>query len=272
MALMRPSRPANASVATILEAAQEAIERAVDSLPVFETSALCLADMPHFHRNEIVVGRVVGRGGFCVVKEINEIRLRSKTMRDGRADGGKVDSSGKLWLKKGKRSYLDSRSSLDRSLGSVSKAGVDSDIASREFLARRVLAKKGGRFVIKQVESTLLDTDRVTYLKGIIDLAMETKYLASLDHPNILKLRGVSWDSPHCGTDSFLILDHLQDTLPKKLNSWMNTDRATRGITGFMTGGKRKAAGLLTERILVAYDIAVGMAYIHRQEIVAGFD
>ena len=259
---------ANASVATILEAAREVIERAVDNHPaVFETSALCLAEVPHFHRNEIVVGHIVGRGGFCVVKEINEIRLQSKVMRDGRADGGEVDSSGK-WSMKGRRSYHDSRSSLDRSQGSVGK--TDTDIASRELLARRVLAKKGGKFVIKQVEPALLNTDRVTYLKGIVDLAMETKYLASLDHPNILKLRGVAWDNSGCAKDYFLVLDRLQETLPKKLNSWMNTDRATKGITGFLTGGKRKASGLLTERILVAYDIAVGMAYIHRQDSVAG--
>lgn len=273
--LENASSYANASIETILNKAREVIEHEVERNPVLEASAQCLEDMPHFRRKEIVVGRVVGRGGFCVVKELNEIRLTrsSKSKRGGTestsSTNGDPDSSGK-WSRAPKRNlnrHMSSRSSLDRSVGTLSSrhVGVDTDIASREFLARRVLAKQGGKFVIKQVEPELLNSDRVTFLKGIIDLAMETKYLASLDHPNILKLRGVSWDSPYRVLDYFLVLDHLRETLPKKLNSWMLAERATKGITGFMTGGKRKATGLLTERILVAYDIAVGMAYIHRQ-------
>jgi len=266
---------ADASIETILNTAREVIEHEVERNPVLEASAHCLEDMPHFRRKEIVVGRVIGRGGFCVIKELNEIRLtRSrKSMRAGGTEttsstNGDPDSSGK-WSMAAKRNFsrhMSSRSSLDRSVGTSSRhGGVDTDIASREFLARRVWGKQGGKFVIKQVEPELLNSDRVTFLKGIIDLAMETKYLASLDHPNILKLRGVCWDSPYRVLDYFLVLDYLQETLTKKLNSWMLADRATKGITGFMTGGKRKATGLLTERILVAYDVAVGMAYIHRQ-------
>ena len=245
---------ANASVATILETARNVIEYEVDGHPVFGSSEHGLDDMPLFYRDEIVEGRVVGRGGFCVVKEIKEIRLHSKSIRGGctetgnSGDGDVAASFGKFNLA-GNRNVdplIGTRSSLDRSLGTSSRAGVDTDIASREFMARRVLAKRGGKFVVKKVEPELLNTDRVTYLKGIIDLAMEAQYLATMDHPNILKLRGVCCHSPYQSTGYFLVLDHLQVTLPKKLNAWMLQDRATKGITGFMTGGSAERLWAMT--------------------------
>jgi len=270
--LENASSYANASIETILDTAKEVIEREADLNPIFQDCTETLEELPHFRRNEMVVGRVIGRGGFCVVRELAEIRLQRKggggheteSSVSDRDSSGRWTSGASLRKKRLSRG-LSSRSSMDRSQG---KAGVDTDISSREFLARRVYSKKGGKFVLKQVEPELLQTDRATYLKGIIDLAMETKYLASLDHPNIIKLRAVCWDSPYRMLDYFLVLDYLCETLPKKLNSWMLADRATKGVTGFMTGGRKKATGLLTERILVAYDIAVGMSYIHSQQII----
>ena len=274
----------DASNDTILETAKDAIESEAARYPAIEASAEVLEALPHFRSSEMEMGRVVGRGGFCVVRELNEIRLRSTTKsrkpfsREPRNSGEDTESSyndiidgdtSGRWTRappaKGRR-HMTSRNSLDHSSGS--RSGVDTDIGSREFLARRVWSKKGGKYVIKQVEPELLQTDRVTFLKGVIDLAMETKYLACLDHPHVLKLRGVCFDSPYRVMDYFIVLDYLQDTLSKKLNSWMLVDRATKGVTGFMTRGKRKSHSLLTERLVVAYDIAVAMAYIHSRDII----
>ena len=45
----------------------------------------------------------------------------------------------------------------------------------------------------------------------------------------------------------------------------MHATRATKGVTGLITGGKRKVNALLTDRLLVAYDIAEAMDYLHER-------
>ena len=54
-------------------------------------------------------------------------------------------------------------------------SSVDSEITSREYLARRVWSSGGGKYVVKQVERSFVQTDKVTFLKGIIDLALGSK-------------------------------------------------------------------------------------------------
>lgn len=139
--------------------------------------------------------------------------------------------------------------------------------STREYLARRLWAN-AGKYVVKEVEPELYYSDRITFLKGVIDLALETKYLASLSHPHVLKLRGVSKNSPFEELGYFVILDRLEETLSKRLTSWMQRKRATRGITGAITGGKAKVDKLFTERLLVAYDIAEAMDYLHGRRII----
>lgn len=284
--LANPDSYWNASIETIYETANRVIEHETSRCPLLLAANDALLDnLPHFSRKEIIIGRVVGRGGFCVVRELHEIRLQSKKTKS--SSDKSTESSGQTAIidddESGHRrntavpfqkptEILDQplcvpTSLMDHGLART-MSGLDTDISSREFLARRVWGKKGGKFVIKQVEPDFLQNDRVTFLKGIIDLALEAKYLASLDHPNILKIRGVSCESPCRDTQYFLVLDYLQVTLPKRLNAWMLADRATKGITGFITRGKRRSSKLLTEKLLVAYDVAVGMAYIHSQNII----
>jgi serine/threonine protein kinase len=242
---------------------------------------------PRFDRSEIKTGRVVGRGGFCVVSEIREIRLEtvprrsSKSSHRSHTTGGSDPSTPRrgilgMWKRMGISSQsvsgIASLDSSNRSMSSKNGNGVGGgeieDIGSRTFLARQVWTKKGGKFVIKQVNSDLILTDKVTFLKGVIDIAMEAKFLACLNHPNIIELRGESSRTPFETTEYFMILDYLPETLPYRLNHWMHTKRATQGITGlvtsFGTGNNQKVSRLMTERLLVAYDIAAAGDYLHR--------
>jgi hypothetical protein len=77
---------------------------------------------------------------------------------------------------------------------------------------------------VKQLSSELKNTDKITYLKGIVDLPMETRILASLDHENIIKLEAVSV----CDAFSegyFIVLEKVSETLSKKVQGWMDIDR-----------------------------------------------
>lgn len=225
---------------TLRRAAQQVIEREQARCTIFSPDAE--SALPRFETTELQLGRVLGRGGFCAVREIVNVKLSDQQQ----------PREALRW--KRKRSE-----EIENTLREVS---------SREELARKIYNKKGGRFVVKYVEPELLETDRVTFLKGLIDLALETKYLASLSHTHILRIRGISAQSPLDDLHGFIVIDQLTDILSKRLTAWMHTKRSTRGIAGLVSGGKAKKTKLLIERLLVAYDIADVLAYLHSRNII----
>eukprot|EP00527_Entomoneis_sp_CCMP2396_P004335 CAMPEP_0198140306 /NCGR_PEP_ID=MMETSP1443-20131203/3484_1 /TAXON_ID=186043 /ORGANISM="Entomoneis sp., Strain CCMP2396" /LENGTH=423 /DNA_ID=CAMNT_0043802679 /DNA_START=40 /DNA_END=1311 /DNA_ORIENTATION=+ len=216
--------------------------------------------LPRFERSELITPKVVGRGGFGVVREIQSIQLKELA--------GEEDSS----AKSKQRNFFGGRDSA--SIGSFSSknarslATLEADLSSREQLARQVWKRKGGKYVVKEIEKEFFHTNRVTFLKGMIDLAMEAKFLATLNHPHIISFRGLSIKEPTEDMSYFLVLDHLEEILPKRLNAWMQQKRASQGITGALTGGRKRSKHLLTDRILVAYDVAGVMAYLHSRGII----
>jgi hypothetical protein len=84
------------------------------------------------------------------------------------------------------------------------------------------------------------------------DLALEAEFLASLVHPNIIKLRGISHGgatSFHNGPSGyFLVIDRLFDTLDAKMRQWrrdtpklQRMSSMKRSITkSFTSSGKSK--------------------------------
>ena len=62
------------------------------------------------------------------------------------------------------------------------------------------------------------------YIYKPSDLALEAEFLASLVHPNIIKLRGISHGGAtgfHNGPSGyFLVIDRLFDTLDAKMRQW----------------------------------------------------
>ena len=88
--------------------------------------------------------------------------------------------------------------------------------------------------------------------------------MASLSHPNIIKLRGMA----AAGTAGFatmsergyfLLLDRLQCTLEHKLDHWRNFERAVDG---------KNNRGFLAERLHVAFDVAAALSYLHANNVV----
>jgi serine/threonine protein kinase len=255
--LRNPDRFVNASEATLLEVAKEVVEKEVSRSRIFQNAVAAESQLPYFHLSELILGRVVGRGGFGVVRELNEIRLLS--------ENGSKDSA-RMW------SGLGSARRLRRAASSQSASNehdeLDTSSSRREFLARRVWSDKGGKYVVKQVEPSLLHTDRVTFLKGTIDIVLEAHFLTSLQYPHILQLKGLPRFSPFREIGYFLVLEYLQESLPERLNEWWHSMRRTRGVTGFITGNKKKATNLLLDRLLVAYDVADVMDFLHGKHII----
>jgi serine/threonine protein kinase len=68
---------------------------------------------------------------------------------------------------------------------------------------------------------------------GVEDLVHETTMLASLDHPNIIKIHGraggVDPRSSRLGDGFFILLDRLQDTLMDRMDHWKNQNSGKKG-------------------------------------------
>lgn len=249
----------------VIGTASGIVDKAQQTSSIF--NSLAEDRIPVFETQELSLGHVVGRGGFCVVRELNGLLLDRASVVHGASSVGGGDKD-------------DCISELDGSAG-----GYEEDILSREDLAKRVTRSnkarrkrqssssssrvKIGRYVVKQLSDEIKVAKDVNLLKGITDLWIESKFLASLNHPNILKLRGMSF-SPSVSKDDgmFIIIDCLKETFSTKLKTWMHKDRRTKGVTGFFTGGKKKVNRLLEDRLQAAYDVADAMSYLHSKKIV----
>jgi serine/threonine protein kinase len=106
------------------------------------------------------------------------------------------------------------------------------------------------------------------YITGAADLVVEAKFLASLEHPNIIKLRGMAAS----GTQGFakmeekgyfLLLDRLSCTLEDKIDlcKEFNETKSPKG-----DGKKRRE--FLAERLHVAFDVCAALDYLHNNLII----
>lgn len=329
-----------------MEKAREHVEHEVARSTIFDLEAV--EALSKFSPEEVGLGRVVGRGGFCVVRECASIKLLSLPSSSAgaaadtattitiaaagspagestggpnaiaavappgttnNAERGNVTPDSSLSLRHrpvqhaasfpneygtaGTSRHAHNWSNLassehglaDQSSGGGGQRlrqrrypseGLESFSSNqvlsetREQLARRVWAKRGShRYVVKKVEPELFHEDRLTYFKGVVDLALETYYLASLStqHPQILRIRGVAATGPY-QPGYFIVLDRLNEVLSKRLNAWMHRHRSTKGLTGAFTGGRRKVKDLLIERLLVATDVASAMEFLHSRNVI----
>ena len=96
----------------------------------------------------------------------------------------------------------------------------------------------------------------------------EAKFLASLEHPNIIKLRGMA----AAGTQGFasleergyfLLLDRLQCTLEDKIDLWREYDE-----TLVKERNEKKRRYFLAERLHVAFDVCAALDYLHTNQII----
>jgi serine/threonine protein kinase len=92
---------------------------------------------------------------------------------------------------------------------------------------------------------------------GVEDFIHETVMLASLAHPNIIKIHGrAGGKSDHITNGIFILLDRLTETLHDRMIRWKNLTQ----------GGKNDTLSL--SRIKVACSIADALSYLHSKMII----
>lgn len=197
--------------------------------------------IPKFQLQELSIGRVLGRGGFCVVHEVTGITLS--------------------------KSESASSSSNGRSKGltqSVDEHHAHNIFQDRSFMSTHCIRKgKDCRYAIKRVQDQSRE-DPQHYVNAVVDLATEARFLSVIRHSNIIKMRAMDDESPFTSS-FFVILDRLYDIMPAKLKKWKKQDGG--GMKKLFKSKKAKNA-LWLERLAVAYDLACALSYLHGMSVI----
>lgn len=208
---------------------------------------------------ELTVGRVLGRGGFCVVNEINKIVLNDSLLEQHQLDAMASVAASSL-------SQLNlSASSLNHSPTSqqhlADEDHIHNIVQDRAFMEKFCIRKgRDTRYAIKRLQQTSFK-DAQTFVNGIVDLAIEARFLAVIRHPNIVKMRAMRVGSPFSDGTFFVVLDRLYDILTQRVLKW--NKQQFIGVRKVLDRGGKKEMMFWVERITVAYDLACALKYLH---------
>lgn len=118
------------------------------------------------------------------------------------------------------------------------------------------------RYAIKRLKDNLSEKVR---MDAVVDLACEAEFMKRISHSNIVRLRAVVGEP---GTLEYaLVLDRLTQTLQEKMLKWKIRVKECRGKWGIFGRDKEKLDRMLTERLLVSFDIARALQHLHKRKI-----
>ena len=225
--------------------------------------------------DELSIGKWLGKGSFSNVHEINKITLHD----DNTAD---IDAN--------------IRQDDDINYG-IAATNTSGNKEARNILSTNYLRHDQEsdtitcRYAIKFLKKELRDNPK-RYAVGTTDLVLEGLFLASLTHPNIIKVRGLPLGGVECiqhngeGMGYFLVLDRLFDTLSDRIyKHWVHSHndipliKKKKGIQRLLfknyPNGVRNNNQMnmnrnadLAVRVKVAFDISAALKYLHEKNII----
>lgn len=144
--------------------ARESVEKTFKGSSIADESG----KFPTFEWAELKRGKVLGKGGFGTVYEVRAFDLSEKTNEAASAPARgaeKASSEGEL------PKYSDD---TEVDLG---------EMESRLFISEHCLRGGGdARYAVKVLSPEVVE-DPARYLQGVIDMAVETRFLSSIEHP-----------------------------------------------------------------------------------------
>lgn len=249
-------------------------------------------NMALFDRSELVLGELLGKGAFCLVHELQDVKLNNGMVKPYFS---RPWWDNKLHQADRTRAYVKQACCQeDRLRGEdcneeddpceMDGSGNSEDPAS-EVVAETKTAetKRRSRYVVKYLRPNLA-TERSfkVFLHAAADLRMEYEILSRLSHPNIVQLRGgaiIEASSSSGGgmgasrlipksienEDYFLLLERLDETLSQRIHCWKRLE-ATHPKPHSIDGPATPPFYL--EKVRFARDIASALAYIHERRFV----
>merc|ERR1719148_638857 len=113
--------------------------------------------------------------------------------------------------------YLSRDDDEENSLEVNQKCNVTPRQQDRQFITQHVLTEDGNpRYALKIITPSIVQSDFRKFLQAAMDLTTEVYFLSVLDHPHIIKLRGVG-RGDFFSPNFFLVLDRLQETLQDRV-------------------------------------------------------
>jgi len=135
--------------------------------------------VPRFQDPELTFGRELGRGGFCTVYEVKKVSLIGEAISPPQHHNDYDDDSDD---------------------GGYCRP----DIIATKYIRKGKDPSDNARYAVKTMIKDLKDPTR--FLGGVMDLAIETRFLAVIRHPNIIKMRAMSSIDPY-QSNYFIVLD-----------------------------------------------------------------
>lgn len=155
-------------------------------------------NIPKFATQEVVVGELLGSGGYNLIFALDAISLRD--------EGEKRENDGPVVIHSRRSTPADNEQLQRLAFATMVNHGKQSS---------------DHQYVVKFLEPNLHEK---RLRGGALDLVKEAKMLSNLQHDNIIALRGLAEERgagfAEGTTGYFLILDRLDETLLQRINRW----------------------------------------------------
>ena len=215
--------------------------------------------IPLLEREEVILGDLLGSGGFNHVFEVFSIELNTQQPQSNSP-----------------QSSSNSPQSQTSSTTSSTTSPYNERLSTpQQRMARQMLAKRDKPLAVKFLNDECMRNSE-DYCNGAADLLLEARYLsalASYPHPNIIHLHGVAAAGAEGfsnGTEGgyFLILDRLYDTLDNRLGVWTELER--RKLLGLHNNADYalQLKALFLRRLEVGLDLASALQHLHKLRII----
>lgn len=236
-----------------------------------------------FDPSEILLENIIGMGEFGTVMEVARVRLKENIAHHrwdcpapffDSVESKQIQSPPK---KSNETMHRVSHSCVELSLlddfelpGNDDLFGcqcTDIDFQQQQKLLSRVsstVTRKGAgendhcNYAVKQIRKDLYPVKRVEAAKS---LAREQKFLQTIHHPNIIRLRGVVGRP---GFDNhMMLLDKLEHSLLQQIADWKDQLRSTSFSLLWNSQRTVIENDILSKRLLALYDIAQAVEFLH---------
>eukprot|EP00804_Cyclotella_cryptica_P011586 CCRYP_012100-RD/>CCRYP_012100-RD protein AED:0.09 eAED:0.09 QI:397/1/1/1/0.66/0.25/4/807/440 len=272
LANLGPS-PTEEQIATIAAAkAQEYIAECFDDSSTLDKERF--DSIPTYVKSDLAIGQYLGKGSFSDAFEVTlTVMMQPNSLTAYGANDDKGDAQDlDFFIENVSNRFGSNVTSTDGGVTSKSNPLLP---AGRRRLRRASTTQFSKSVCIGTMKKSLATEERrltlamkclrpqirasaEQFLIGVEDLIHETAMLASLDHPNIIKIHGRSGGSLSESfklNGYFILLDRLIDTLEDRMVRWKKTNPLA---------GKNPSLN----QVMVASSLAGAILFLHRNHIV----